>query len=706
MKVKKVIAGVAALAIAVMTPQIYTEGKTLFAEEASAIADEEYAQAVSADSDYEYTERGDGTIWIKSYSGSARELIIPEMIDGKEVTCLGSFESYGTDAAPGSFFTSVDGTDCENNCTVSITIPNTVTDIRYGIFHNGLALTEINVAEGNRSYMSKDGVLYDDDKTQIITYPAGKTDSSFIVPDTVRSINNWAFMNSKIKTITLPDNMVRIDEGAFSNCSYLQSINIPTKLTALSTCVFKNCISLKNIIIPNNISKIEIRAFSGCSALAEVTIPQNIEKIQMETFMDCTSLVTVNLPESLHEIEKKAFFNCSSLVNITMPDRLKKIGLSAFDNCTSLTEINIPASLLDIRGMYYTIDDKNSVSTNNFYIGYFNGCTSLKDINVAEENERYKDIDGVLYLRDYSINFNHIFLQGMVLLKYPAGKSQTKFNVPDEVIDISYHAFSDCVNLKSIILPDKLKYIHTTAFIGCTSLTSLVFPMITDVYSDTQLDIYFYFGENFENSSIDTIYGFIGSPVEDFAKKYYNFVGLNSPSLIDEETKIILEGNSDNPLNDIIFNVVKESALSTDTSETYDITLKDTSGNFIQPTKEVVVKIPLPTSWNASNCNVYRKETNNRYTDMRAVYSDGYMVFTTDHFSEYTVTSEKLVPDAVLGDVNGDQAVNDQDSILLSRYLAGWGNEIDTAAADINGDGSVNDQDSIILSRTLAGWYD
>ncbi len=60
----------------------------------------------------------------------------------------------------------------------------------------------------------------------------------------------------------------------------------------------------------------------------------------------------------------------------------------------------------------------------------------------------------------------------------------------------------------------------------------------------------------------------------------------------------------------------------------------------------------------------------------------------------------------LLGDVNGDQKVNDQDSILLSRYLSEWGNEIDLYSADMNGDGKVNDQDSIVLARTLAGWYE
>lgn len=91
---------------------------------------------------------------------------------------------------------------------------------------------------------------------------------------------------------------------------------------------------------------------------------------------------------------------------------------------------------------------------------------------------------------------------------------------------------------------------------------------------------------------------------------------------------------------------------------------------------------------------------------MKAVVSGEYLVFFTDHFSEYTVTTEKLIADTIMGDVNGDNSVNDRDSILLDRYLAEWGSEVIIAASDMNGDGKVNDQDSIILARTLAGWYD
>ncbi|MCM1059804.1 MAG: dockerin type I domain-containing protein [Eubacterium sp.] len=141
---------------------------------------------------------------------------------------------------------------------------------------------------------------------------------------------------------------------------------------------------------------------------------------------------------------------------------------------------------------------------------------------------------------------------------------------------------------------------------------------------------------------------------------------------------------------------------------TYDITLT-LNGEKVQPNGGITVKIPVPEAFADKKCKVYYRDMTSgeeKLVDMWAIIDDGFFVFTAEHFSEYIITTEQLVPEVILGDVNGDGKVNGQDNILLNRYLANWGNEIDMAAADMNGDGKVNGQDSIILARTLAGWYD
>ena len=56
----------------------------------------------------------------------------------------------------------------------------------------------------------------------------------------------------------------------------------------------------------------------------------------------------------------------------------------------------------------------------------------------------------------------------------------------------------------------------------------------------------------------------------------------------------------------------------------------------------MTVKIPVSNELDGNTLSVYRVEENGTYTNMNAVYEDGYMVFVTNHFSKYIVTSDNL----------------------------------------------------------------
>ena len=89
-------------------------------------------------------------------------------------------------------------------------------------------LTNINVSAENEDFTSVDGVLYNDDKTELIAFPAGRT-GNFVIPAHVKTIGECAFSNSKLTSITIPDTVSSIDVYAFDGASQLQSISIPDK---------------------------------------------------------------------------------------------------------------------------------------------------------------------------------------------------------------------------------------------------------------------------------------------------------------------------------------------------------------------------------------------------------------------------------------------------------------------------------------------
>jgi hypothetical protein len=136
--------------------------------------------------------------------------------------------------------------DC--NRLTSVTIPNSVTSIGKQSFLMCHRLTAINVDSGNSVYSSsKDGVLYNYDKTVLHTYPAGKA-GIFTIPANVTSIGDYAFSFCQSLTgVTIPDTVTSIGERAFDACTSLTSITIPNSVTSIGWSAFWQCHYLSSV---------------------------------------------------------------------------------------------------------------------------------------------------------------------------------------------------------------------------------------------------------------------------------------------------------------------------------------------------------------------------------------------------------------------------------------------------------------------------
>ena len=93
-----------------------------------------------------------------------------------------------------------------------------------------------------------------------------------------------------------------------------------------------------------------------------------------------------------------------------------------------------------------------------------------------------------------------------------------------------------------------------------------------------------------------------------------------------------------------------------------DITLIKNGAEY-RPDGSVKVSIPCDDP----EAKVFRAEADGTVTDMKAVYKDGYLTFTTDHFSLYLVAAEKKY---ILGDADGDGEVTILDATTIQRHLA------------------------------------
>jgi hypothetical protein len=156
-------------------------------------------------------------------------IIIPNNVNSIGNLAFNSCTSL-TSVIIGSGVTSI-GSSAFNSCTslTSITIPNSVNSITGNPVVRCTSLTAINVDSGNSAYSSQDGILYNKDKTNLISYPAGKTGNQFIIPNTVTSIGGGAF-NSCINftSVTIPNNVTSIGASAFYFCTNLTSVTFAT----------------------------------------------------------------------------------------------------------------------------------------------------------------------------------------------------------------------------------------------------------------------------------------------------------------------------------------------------------------------------------------------------------------------------------------------------------------------------------------------
>jgi hypothetical protein len=117
-----------------------------------------------------------------------------------------------------------------------------------GAFTGCSSLVAFDVDRKNRDYASIDGVLYDKSVTELIQYPAGRPDASFVMPDTVTIIGPSAFQRAAdLQSVTLSYVLTSIESRAFWGCSALTSIDIPSSVSHISYLAFSGCTSLTSI---------------------------------------------------------------------------------------------------------------------------------------------------------------------------------------------------------------------------------------------------------------------------------------------------------------------------------------------------------------------------------------------------------------------------------------------------------------------------
>ncbi len=292
------------------------------------------------------------------------------------------------------------GDEAFSGCSAltSIIIPEGVEHIGESTFQDCPALVEFIVNANNLNYTSHNGLLLNKDKTELLSIIGTHT------------------------SVTIPESVMRIGNGAFNGHSALTSVTIHEGVTSIGSYAFSNCSGLTSVEIPSSVTSIGSSAFYNCSGLTSVTIHDGVTSIGEWAFEHCSGLTSIVIPNSVTNIGSHAFSNCSSLTSITIPENVTSIGDYAFSGCSAMTE--------------FIVDTNNT---------------------------NYASHDGLLLNKGKT-----------ELIEAP--DAVTSVTIPGSVTSIASCAFYDCSSLTSVTIPENVTSIGERAFSNCSSLTSITIP--------------------------------------------------------------------------------------------------------------------------------------------------------------------------------------------------------------------------------------
>ena len=176
---------------------------------------------------------------------------------------------------------------------------------------------------------------------------------NLILPNTLITIGEEMFYQSKLKTVVIPANATTIGNSAFEQCASLISIDIPANVETIGTAVFRICSSLATVTFENGSQLKTIEGgypssgtFADCTALTSIEIPASVETIEAAAFKGCSSLATVTFEKGSQlktiggggSSYYGAFGQLKNLMTVDMSacTQVKTIGESAFDGDSEL----------------------------------------------------------------------------------------------------------------------------------------------------------------------------------------------------------------------------------------------------------------------------------------------------------------------------------------------------------------------------------
>ncbi len=340
---------------------------------------------------------------------------------------------------------------------------------------------------------------------------------SVVIPDSVTSIGDEAFNGcNNLISVELGKGITRIGDDAFINCEKLvEVINKSSLDISLGSeeygCVASKALNIKtegkseivnandylfytldginylvgyvgnekSLVLPNSYKGedyiIHDSAFYHCLRLFSVEIPGSVTSIGEWAFSDCSNLIRIVIGKNVTYIEKYAFFMCFKLIEVINKSTLD-ITLGRKDNgfvayYALKVKAEFESDIVNINDyLFYTAGDTN------YLVGYVGNDTSL----VLPDNYNGKSYEIYGHAFTDSLNLSSVIIPDNVTsignFAFYKCSSLQSIIIGKSIINIGAYSFHGCSNLNNVIITDSVTNIGSNAFSDCNSLISIVIP--------------------------------------------------------------------------------------------------------------------------------------------------------------------------------------------------------------------------------------
>ena len=413
-----------------------------------------------------------------AFCSSLKELVLPNKIDCLDLRIFSYCQSLESIVIPNSVSRIV-GLAFEYCISLKdVTIGSGVESISASAFESCTSLENISVSESNKFYTSIDGSLYSKDGKTILRYAVAKKDISFVIPESVKKIEKYAFAFSEnLTSITLGKGVTEIGEYAFNNTKIFEVINhSDLNITAGSDAYGE--IAFSAIEVHNGESKIALLddyvfgSFENQNYLLnylgadkDITLPESFGGksyyIKGRAF-EYKDIRSVTIPKSVIGIKEGAFLGCGNLFSVKFLGNIPIMEDYAFSYCERLVEVIAPnASILEI-GSY-----------GNGTVACYAKILHSGESKISKIGDFvFLDSDSKVYLvaylgNDESVSLPDSFdgreyvINTYAFMGYETVKS---IFVSSGVIGFEDNAFYTCYNLQNIVINKSVKLIGIGAF--------------------------------------------------------------------------------------------------------------------------------------------------------------------------------------------------------------------------------------------------